>query len=89
MAIARRVRIHGRVQGVFFRDSAREEAARLRVAGWVRNCSDGTVEAVFEGPPDAVSALVEFCRAGPGASTVEHLDVESEEPEGLSAFDVR
>jgi acylphosphatase len=55
----------------------------------VRNCPDGSVEAVFEGPADAVSALVDFCRGGPGASTVEHLDVESEEPEGLSGFDVR
>jgi acylphosphatase len=76
------------VQGVFFRDSTREEAERRGVAGWARNCSDGTVEAVFEGPPDAVDALVEFCRAGPGSSSVENLDVESEEPEGLSGFDV-
>jgi acylphosphatase len=55
----------------------------------VRNRSDGTVEAVFEGPEDAVSALVDFCRAGPGSSSVEHLDVEREEPEGLSGFEVR
>jgi acylphosphatase len=77
------------VQGVFFRDSTRQEAERLGVAGWVRNCTDGTVEAVFEGAPDAVSAMVDYCRAGPGASSVSSLDVESEEPEGLSGFDVR
>jgi acylphosphatase len=76
------------VQGVFFRDSTRREAERRGVAGWVRNRSDGSVEAVFEGPPGAVAALVDFCRAGPGSSSVSELDVESEEPEGLSGFDV-
>ena len=60
------VRAHGRVQGVFFRDSVRREADRRGVAGWARNCSDGTVEAVFEGAPDAVEAMVAFVRAGPG-----------------------
>jgi len=59
------------------------------VAGWVRNRDDGTVEAVFEGPPDAVSALVDFCRAGPGDSSVDSVDVEPEEPEGLQGFEVR
>jgi acylphosphatase len=77
------------VQGVFFRDSVRSEASSRGVAGWVRNCSDGTVEAVFEGPEDAVSALVEFCRADPGSASVEQVDVSSEDPEGLSGFDVR
>jgi acylphosphatase len=85
----RRVRAHGRVQGVFFRDSVRREAARRGVAGWVRNCSDGSVEAVFEGPPDAVAAMVDFCRAGPGHSSVERLDSDSEPAEGLESFDVR
>jgi acylphosphatase len=84
-----RVRAHGRVQGVFFRDSVRREAERRGVAGWARNCSDGTVEAVFEGNPDAVHALVEFCRAGPGHSEVSQLDVERSEPEGLDGFGVR
>ena len=88
-AVRRRVRASGRVQGVFFRDSVRHEASTRGVAGWVRNRSDGTVEAVFEGPGDAVSALVDFCRAGPGNAQVDELDVESEEPEGLSGFDVR
>ena len=85
----RRVRASGRVQGVFFRDSVRREADRRAVAGWARNCGDGSVEAVFEGPQDAVSALVDFCRAGPGHSQVDQLDVEPEEPEGLSGFEVR
>jgi acylphosphatase len=84
----RRVRAHGQVQGVFFRDSVRREAERHAVAGWVRNCSDGTVEAVFEGPPDAVAALVDFCRAGPGHSEVARLDESSEPAEGLQGFEV-
>jgi acylphosphatase len=87
-SVRRRVRASGRVQGVFFRDSVRREADRRGVSGWARNCSDGTVEAVFEGPEDAVSALVDFCRAGPGHSQVDQLDVDTEEPEGLSGFDV-
>jgi acylphosphatase len=87
--IRRRVRAHGRVQGVFFRDSVRREADRRGVAGRARNCSDGTVEVVFEGAPDAVEALVEFCRGGPGHSEVSQLDVVEEEPEGLDGFRVR
>jgi acylphosphatase len=83
------VRAHGRVQGVFFRDSVRREAARRGVAGWVRNCFDGSVEAVFEGPPDAVGALVDYCRAGPGHSDVARLDETSEAAEGLSGFEIR
>jgi acylphosphatase len=83
-----RVRAHGRVQGVFFRDSVRREAARQGVAGWARNCSDGSVEAVFEGPADAVAAMAEFVRRGPGHSDVSSVETTSEPPEGLSGFDV-
>ncbi len=84
-----RVRVAGRVQGVFFRDSVRREVAGRAVSGWVRNCADGTVEAVFEGAPDAVDALVDFCRCGPGHSEVEQVEVVEEEPEGLEDFEVR
>ncbi len=84
-----RVRAHGRVQGVFFRDSVRREAARRGVAGWACNCADGTAEAVFEGPADAVAAMVEYVRRGPGHSAVSSVDESREEPEGLSGFDVR
>ena len=87
--VRRRIRATGRVQGVFFRDSTRREAERRGVAGWARNCADGSVEVVFEGAPDAVEALVEFTRAGPGHAQVDGLDVESEDPEGLRGFDVR
>jgi acylphosphatase len=84
-----RVRAHGPVQGVFFRDSVRREAARRGVAGWARNCADGTAEAVFEGPPDAVAAMVEFVRGGPGHSEVSRVEETPEEIEGLSGFSVR
>ncbi len=85
----RRVVAHGRVQGVFFRDSTRREAERRGVAGWARNTADGTVEAVFEGDPDAVDAMVAFVRAGPGHSSVSEVEVHREEPEHLSGFDIR
>jgi len=83
------VRARGRVQGVFFRDSVRREAESAGVAGWARNCPDGTVEAVFEGEPDAVDRLVEACRRGPGHASVLSLDVAEEAPEGLDGFSVR
>ena len=85
----RRVVVHGRVQGVFFRDSTREEAERRGVAGWVSNRSDGAVEAVFEGGPEAVGAMVAFCREGPRSADVDQVEESGEEPEGLSGFDVR
>ena len=85
----RRVVVRGAVQGVFFRDSTREEAERRGVDGWVTNRSDGAVEAVFEGEPDAVEALVEFCRSGPSRADVESVEVIEEEPEGLDGFRVK
>lgn len=84
-----RVTVSGRVQGVFFRDSVSREAGARGVRGWVRNCSGGTVQAVFEGSLGGVDALVEFCRQGPEQAVVEHVDVVGEEPEGLAAFEVR
>jgi acylphosphatase len=81
--------VHGEVQGVFFRDSTRDEAERRGVAGWVTNRSDGAVEAVFEGEPDAVAALVSFCREGPSRASVSRVEEEQEEPEGLDGFSVR
>ena len=84
-----RVVVHGRVQGVFFRDSTKEEAERRGVGGWVTNRDDGSVEAVFEGGPDAVQAMVDFCREGPSAADVERVEDTEEEPEGLSGFEAR
>ena len=87
--IRKRVVAKGDVQGVFFRDSTRDEAERRGVTGWVRNRDDGAVEAVFEGEGDDVQALVDICRGGPGQASVEDLEVNDEEPENLSGFDVR
>jgi acylphosphatase len=87
--VRRHVTAEGEVQGVFFRETARRKATEAGVAGWITNRSDGKVEAVFEGPPEAVEELVEFCRDGPTAATVETIDVREEEPEGLTGFDVR
>lgn len=81
--------MRGRVQGVFFRDSARSAASSKGVSGWVRNCSDGSVQAWFEGAEEAVSAMVTWCRDGPSRADVEDVDVEHVEPEGLSGFEVR
>jgi acylphosphatase len=86
--IRRRVVVHGRVQGVFFRGATREEARRLGARGWVRNREDGAVEAVFEGEPSAVLALVRFCRRGPGPARVERVESFEEEPEGLAGFEI-
>ena len=87
--IRRRVVVHGRVQGVFFRDSTRDEAEGAGVAGWVRNRDDGSVEAVFEGSADAVERLVEWCRSGPRRADVDGVDESDEESAGLSGFEVR
>ena len=89
MTERRRIVAHGRVQGVFFRDSTRRLAEARGVAGWVRNRSDGTVEAVFEGEPQAVASMVEAVRRGPGHAEVSRVDVSEEQPEGLDGFDVR
>jgi acylphosphatase len=86
--IRRRVVVHGFVQGVFFRDTVRRHAVGAGVAGWVRNNRDGTVEAVFEGHPDAVERLVGVCRRGPSGARVDQVDVLAEEPERLSGFSV-
>jgi acylphosphatase len=87
-AVRRRVVVRGNVQGVFFRDSCRRAAASRGVAGWVTNRSDGAVEAVFEGEPDAVSSMVDWCSRGPRGAGVDSVDEATEEPEGLSGFEV-
>ncbi|MDA8128179.1 MAG: acylphosphatase [Betaproteobacteria bacterium] len=71
-----RLRVHGRVQGVWFRESMRLEAERLEVAGWVRNAPDGTVEAVIQGAPEAVEALIEWARQGPPLARVERIEID-------------
>jgi acylphosphatase len=84
--VRKRVTVHGRVQGVFFRDTTRRIAESRGVAGWIRNNPDGSVEAVFEGDADAVAELVRFAREGPRGAAVERVDVTDEEPEGATGF---
>ncbi|MBD0291941.1 MAG: acylphosphatase [Thermoleophilia bacterium] len=86
--IRRRVVAHGRVQGVFYRETTRRAAEANGVAGWARNRPDGTVEAVFEGESAAVERVVELCREGPRGASVERLEVSEEPPEGLHGFTV-
>jgi len=81
--------VHGHVQGVFFRDSCRREAESRGLAGWVTNRPDGAVGAVFEGDADAVETMVSWCRQGPRSADVSSVDETSEEPEGLSGFQIR
>ena len=84
-----RIVVSGRVQGVFFRASTREEAARLGLGGWVRNLPDGRVEIVAEGSRERLDALLEWCRHGPSYARVEQVDVSWEEPRGeFSGFGV-
>ncbi len=87
--IRRRVAVRGHVQGVFFRETTRRRAQADGLRGWVRNQSDGTVEAVFEGEREPVERLVAFMREGPRGARVDWVDVVSEEPEALEGFEIR
>jgi acylphosphatase len=87
--VRRRAVIYGRVQGVWFRGATEEQARSRGVDGWVRNRPDGSVEAVFEGPPDAVAALLAFVRRGPPAARVERVDELEEAPQGERGFAMR
>jgi acylphosphatase len=86
--IRRRVLVSGRVQGVFYRDSCQRLAASRGVTGWVRNLPDGRVEAVFEGPPEAVAALVAWAGRGPSRAEVTAVEVHDEPPHGCRGFAV-
>ena len=81
--------VRGRVQGVSFRVLTRDRARSRGVSGWVQNVPDGSVEAVFEGPADAVESLVEWCRRGPAGSAVVAADVTWEPPHGEPRFEIR
>lgn len=89
MTIARKVRIYGRVQGVFFRQWAVNQARPLGISGWIRNCPDGTVEAHVIGEEDAIAKIIAAMRHGPSQARVEDLTVEVVEPEDASGFSVR
>ena len=83
-----RARISGRVQGVFFRASCADRANALGLSGWVRNASDGGVEAVFEGGDAGVESMLAWCRKGPPYADVDHVEVLEETPTGAEGFRV-
>lgn len=87
--IRRRLVVHGKVQGVFFRDSVRQAALNEGVSGWARNRDDGSVELVLEGPAAAVESVAGYARRGPSSARVDRVDAHEEEPEGLSGFQTR
>jgi acylphosphatase len=90
MVVARaRVIVHGRVQGVFFRAEASARARSLGLAGWVQNRPDGAVEAVFEGPQEAVESMLRWCERGPVGARIDAADVTWEQPAGDEGFEVR
>ena len=80
--------IRGHVQGVWFRESTREQAERAGLVGWVRNLPNGDVEAVFEGAREAVDEVVRWCHRGPPSARVETVEVREEPPKGEPAFRV-
>lgn len=76
--IRRHVFIKGHVQGVNFRNATKQEADQLGIVGWVKNLEDGRVEAVFEGAPDSIQRMIDWCKRGPPAARVDELKVGSE-----------
>ena len=84
--VRKRVLLAGRVQGVSFRWATQQLARRHGVTGWVRNCADGSVEAVFEGEEADVERLLVFCREGPVGASVSSVEVSDEPPEHLPSF---
>ena len=82
--------VHGRVQGVYFRAATRQQARRLELRGWVRNCSDGTVELLAQGEQSGVQKLVDWCQHGPPGARVTRVEVHCQEPAGgLESFEIR
>ena len=82
--------ISGRVQGVWFRASTKQKAEQLGLTGWVRNISDGCVEAVFEGEEQLVNQMIEWCHSGPPLSKVKNVDAKNQNPtNGFDGFSIR
>lgn len=87
--IRRRAVVQGRVQGVFFRDAVRRWAEDHGLSGWVRNCADGSVEAVLEGESSHVERVLALVESGPPRANVSRVEVRVENPAGLEGFQVR
>jgi acylphosphatase len=84
--VAVKVRIRGRVQGVYYRGWAVEEARARGLRGWVRNRSEGSVEALFAGPAAAVEEMIEACRKGPPSAEVFSLERKDSDDDGVTGF---
>jgi acylphosphatase len=89
MAVTRRLRIHGRVQGVFYRGWTVQTARALGVRGWVPNCSDGSVEMLVEGDEEQVGQMIARCREGPPAARVDRVEIAEDVEEAPAAFEER
>lgn len=87
--LAFRIQIQGTVQGVCFRASMKSQADQLKLAGWVQNCSDGSVEAIVEGNPASIETIVYWCHEGPDAAIVDRVDISPRLPEGFSEFSIK
>jgi acylphosphatase len=84
------LKITGRVQGVFYRQSTMETANRLGLTGWAKNCLDGSVEAIFEGEKAAIDQAVEWCKQGPPAARVKDVTVDWQDYVGeFGSFGIR
>jgi acylphosphatase len=86
--IARHVRVTGRVQGVFFRQSTCNRAREFGVTGWVRNCADGSVEAQVEGEEQEVQAMLDWLHKGPPDAQVNDVEISEAEPKNLPGFEL-
>ena len=87
--VARHVRVTGHVQGVFYRAWAQGQARELAISGWIRNCSDGSVEAHLQGEDNAVTRMIERMGRGPANARVDNVDVEDASPEESGRFELR
>lgn len=87
--ITRRLLIHGKVQGVWYRASAQTEALKLKLSGWVRNLHTGDVEALVSGPEDAVEAFIDWARQGPPAANVLRIEVSAADAPEPGLFSLR
>lgn len=80
MLQAAQILIQGKVQGVFFRSSAQDVAMELKLTGWIRNNSDGSVETFAQGEPEKLAAYIEWCKKGPPGAKVEHIQIDHVQP---------
>ena len=87
--MARKLRVHGGVQGVFYRAWSVETARALDLRGWVRNRLDGSVEMMIQGEEEALLRMIERCRQGPPAARVERIDIEASDEEAPGGFEKR